>query len=72
MRPTKEIYSIAKKAAGAKGWDFIKFDEAKENYVVYQIASKAVFGTVSGIMQFVLVFKDKHVEFHDLYSLYKL
>lgn len=72
MRPTKETFRIAKEAALAKGWDFIKFDEAKDDCVIYQIASKAVFGTVSGIMQFVLVFKDKHVEFHDLYSLSKI
>ena len=72
MIPTKDIYRIAKEAAVAKGWDFIKFDEAKEDYVVYQVASKAVIGTISGIMQFVVVFKDKHVEFHDLYSLSKI
>lgn len=72
MIPTRETFRIAKDAAFARGWSFIEFDEAKEDYVVYHIALKAVSGTISGIMQFVVVFKDGHVEFKDLYSLSKI
>lgn len=55
MRPTKEAFQAAKTLAETEGYDYIVFDKARKDCIIYSVSRTSDAGAIIGYPVFVIV-----------------
>ena len=69
MRPTKETFRIAKEAASARGFDYIRFKKSLKDGIAYIVADTADFGKCVGVPHIIIVNRDNSISWTNLYGI---